>query len=145
MDIVERPATVVAGIPVVAPFDQLGTAVPQAWRELFARRDSLPAPSDGAYAEASFGLADGRYHETVGVVLEDHDLRVIGAWSAVYLPAGPFVHHRHDGPVTGIADGFGAIYGWAAGRGLTLGAIKLDVGYTLDGSPRAHDLYVDVR
>lgn len=143
MKIERLDATVVVGIPVTARFDELSTLVPAAWQQFFARHDALPQPADGRFAEASFSLGDGRYHETVGVPMRG-DLRVQGPWSLALVPAGRFVSHRFDGPVEDIGQGFQEIYDWAGAEGVELGDCKLDVGYSADLSPGPHDLYIDV-
>ncbi|MGY2003723.1 GyrI-like domain-containing protein [Blastococcus sp. SYSU DS1024] len=143
MEIVERAESFVLGTGVEARFDELATAVPAAWQEVFARRDELPAPSAGGFAETSRHLGDGRYRETVGVLL-DAPLAVPGGMVVTPAPAGRYVHHRHDGAVEEIAAGFQEIYDWAATRDLRLGDVKLDVGYTADGIPQPHDLYIVV-
>src|SRR5690349_19708888 len=66
VEIVRRERRAVIGIEVVADFDELRTAVPAAWTELFARRNELPPPMDGAFVEISAELGEGRYREVVG-------------------------------------------------------------------------------
>jgi predicted transcriptional regulator YdeE len=143
VEIVDRPDAMVLGLEVVAPFDELGTAVPAAWRELFARAHELPAPVDGRFAEASEHLGGGRYRETVGVLLAQPITPPAGMTAAL-LPAGRFVRHDVTGPVSGITDGFQSVYDWAAARGFTLGERTLDRGYTPDGRETVHQLYVDL-
>ena len=59
-----------------------------------------------------------------------------------YVPAGRFLHHRHERPVRGIADSFGAMYEWAAQQRLQVGLRRVDAGYRPDGRGEAHDLYL---
>ena len=144
MEIVELGETVVVGIEVVADFDQLRSEMPAAWRELFSRQDELPASGKGVFVEASNHLGDGRYRETIGAVAVVEGSPVPDGMAVALLPGGRFVHHRDDGAVATIADGFQAIYDWAAEQGLALGNRKLDVGYTADGVQQPHELYVDI-
>lgn len=51
------------------------------------------------------------------------------------VPADRFLHHRHEGPVRSIADRFGAMYKWAAQRGLQVGLWRADL-YLGPVSPR---------
>jgi predicted transcriptional regulator YdeE len=143
MRIVQLDATVVVGVPVTARFDELSRLVPAAWQQFFLHCNELPQPDDGLFAEASFSLGGGLYHETVGVPLRG-DVRVQGPWSLALVPAGRFVAHRFEGPVENIGQGFQEIYDWARTEELGLGSYKLDVGYTVGGSTRPHDLYIDV-
>ena len=115
MEVVQRPETAVLGLEVTAPFGELAEAVPAAWRRLFARSDELPAPPDGAFAEASLHLGDGRYRETVGVLVSG-PVDVPDGMVLTTLPAGRYVRHRHTGPVEAIADAFRAAHEWAAAR-----------------------------
>jgi len=144
MEIVELGETVVVGIEVVADFGQLHSEMPAAWRELFSRRDELPDSGKGVFVEASNHLGDSRYREIIGAIAGVADNPVPDGMAVALLPNGRFVHHRHDGSVATIADGFQAIYNWAAEQGLTLGNQKLDVGYAANGVQQPHELYVDI-
>ena len=143
MRIAQLDATIVVGVPVTARFDELSRLVPAAWQRFFLHCHELPQPDDGLFAEVSFALGDGLYHETVGVPLRG-EVRVHGPWSIALVPAGRFVAHRFEGPVESIGQGFQEIYDWARTEGLDLGSHKLDIGYTVDGSISPHDLYIDV-
>ncbi|WP_127127014.1 hypothetical protein [Georgenia sp. SYP-B2076] len=148
MRLVHRPETDVMGLQVVAGFDRLHVVVPELWDAMFARRDELPAPPDGRYAEASVQLGGGRYRETVGVALvhppKTRSVAVPRGMSVARLATGLFVTHRHEGDVGDIASGFQAIYDWAEGQDLELGTLKLDIGYTTDCTAQAHDLFINV-
>jgi predicted transcriptional regulator YdeE len=146
MEVVELDATAVVGVQVEARFGALSVAVPAAWRTVFGRRESLPPTGGDLYGEASLHLGQGRYRETVGVVLPPPDVPddLAEGLVCVVLPAGRYVHHRHAGDVREIAASFAAMYDWAAGNALVIGDHKLDLGYTADGTERSHDLYVDL-
>jgi predicted transcriptional regulator YdeE len=144
MEVVELDATAVVGVQVEARFGALSVAVPAAWRDVFGRRGTLPPTTGDLYGEASLHLGQGRYRETVGVVLPPADVPddlAEGLVCAV-LPAGRYVYHRHAGDARDIAASFAAIYDWAAQNALDLGDHKLDLGYTVDGTERSHDLYI---
>jgi predicted transcriptional regulator YdeE len=144
MQIAQRPGLTVLGVQVAdVPFDQLRTAVPLAWQELFSRRDELPAPLDGRFVEVSCHGGEGRYTETLGVAVPG-PVAVPRGMTAVHVAAGSFVHHRHHGELADIAGGFQRIYDWSAEQGLVLGELKVDTGYTDDGSVLPHDLYIDI-
>ncbi|MDM4722876.1 GyrI-like domain-containing protein [Micromonospora sp. WMMA1363] len=140
MHIIHREPVVIVGLPVIGAFQDLSHLVPAAWRELFARQAQLP-PTGGTFAEASYYLGDGRYHEVVGVTVPA-DTPVSGHWTVAHLPAGAWAHCRHAGPVQQIADTFSAIERWLHERQHTVDGMKLDVGYRADGQPEIHDLYV---
>ncbi|WP_432487352.1 hypothetical protein [Kineococcus sp. SYSU DK018] len=142
MRFVERDQVVVVGLPVVGTFDQLGALVPAAWERVLSRRHELPRP-EGGYAELSTYLGDGTYHEVVGVPLPRPPQRP-GRWVVAVAPAGLHAHHRYEGPVRGIGEGFGALHEWVRAQGRTPGDLKLDVGYAADGAEGPHDLHVDL-
>ncbi len=142
VELVRRPALVVAGEPAVGAFGELGELVPAAWRRLLARSD-LPAPAGGRYAEASAGLGGGRYLEVVGVLLEAA-ADVPDECALALLPAGRWARLLFEGPVSRIGDGFGEVLAWGERNGLALGGRKLDVGYAADGREGPHELSVQV-
>ncbi|MFY1652121.1 GyrI-like domain-containing protein [Solwaraspora sp. WMMB762] len=143
MQIVSREPVVVVGLPVVAPFQDLSTLVPAAWRQLFDRCADLPPSAGGTFAEASYHLGEGRYHEVVGVAVPPQT-PISGQWAAAHVPAGDWAYCRHSGPVEQIGETFGAIEQWLREQGRTVGDMKLDLGYRADAQPQVHDLYVHV-
>jgi predicted transcriptional regulator YdeE len=143
VEVVQRPEATVLGVEVVAAFDELGVLVPAAWEQVFARVAQLPVPPPHRFAEASRHLGEGRYRETVGVLVGG-PVEVPDGMVLTTLPAGRYVRHRHTGPVETIADGFRAAHEWAGQHGLQVGDVKLDVGYAADGTTGPHELFVDV-
>ncbi|MET0418103.1 MAG: GyrI-like domain-containing protein [Actinoplanes sp.] len=143
MRIVQREAVVVVGLPVVGAFQDLGHLVPAAWPQLFARKAELPATPDGTFAEASYHLGGGRYHEVIGAAVSV-GTPISGQWTVAHVPAGEWAYARHAGPVEQIGDTFGAIERWLRDQRRTVGGMKLDLGYRADSLPEVHDLYVHV-
>ncbi|MGY5884281.1 GyrI-like domain-containing protein [Modestobacter lacusdianchii] len=141
-ELTDLPAQRVVGVQVEAPFDELRHRVPMAWQALLGRAAELPGPGGTGYVEASQHLGGGRYRETVGV-LTGADTPVPAGMAAVVLPAGRWARLVHDGPLAQIADGFGRLHDWCTAQGLPSGDLKLDTGYTADGSG-PHLLHVDV-
>lgn len=144
IEIVERPPAVVIGLPVLAPFRDLGTLVPAEWQALAGHLgdDQQSAP----LAELSVDLGDGRYHETVGLLVDLEDGPPAGLPGAVrsLVPGGRWVQAHHDGPAGTIAETFGRLLAWATAHGERAGAHKLDVGYRLDGTAEHHVLAVEL-
>ncbi len=143
MQVVDRAATTILGIEVVAPFAELAVVVPQAWARVFARRSDLLTGPDDVFVEFSTDLGDGDYREILGVVVDALPSSLPEGWSIAKAPAGRYLHHRHLGEEAAIADTFGAMYRWAEVNDLQAGAHKLDVGYR-PGRAGAHDLYLSV-
>ncbi|WP_430333429.1 effector binding domain-containing protein [Rhodococcus sp. ACT016] len=141
MQIVERPATTIVGIEVVAPFDELAVVVPQAWARVFARRSDLLTGPDDVFVEFSTDLGDGVYRELLGVVVEALPASLPEGWTIAKAPAGRYLHHPHRGDEAAIGDSFAFMYRWAEVNELRPGAYKLDVGYRPDRDG-AHDLFL---
>lgn len=141
MQIVERTAMTIVGIEVVAPFAELAVVVPQAWARVFARRSDLLSDPDDVFVEFSTDLGDGDYREILGVVVDALPASLPEGWSIAKASAGRYLHHRHLGDESTIADTFGAMHRWAEVNGLPVGVHKLDVGYRPDHAA-AHDLYL---
>ena len=143
MRIVQREAVVVVGLPIVGAFRDLSHLVPAAWPRIFARKAELPTTSDGTYAEASYYLGGGRYHEVIGAAVPV-DTPISGQWTVAHVPAGEWAYARHTGPAEQIGDTFGAIESWLRDQQRSVGGMKLDLGYRADSLPGVHDLYVHV-
>lgn len=152
--LVDLPETTVVGLRVVAPFAELRTAVPAAWREVFARSDELSERLDEGFAECSLGAADGVYSEIVGARMPAGSLPPPGM-DAVVLPGARYATLKHDGPLAAIGESFGVLESWIAtlahegGARLEHDGVKLDVGYRPNefaaADPGAgHELYARV-
>lgn len=141
MQFVDRGPLTIVGIRVVAPFRELWTKVPEAWRSLRARSGEIPYHGGGAFIDVSLEEDAGTYTQVVGAevsALADAPEGMV----AVELPPRRYIHYRHEGPVEAIADSFGHMLAWADERGIELDSLKIDVGYTLEGDGTEHDLYV---
>lgn len=132
---VDLPETTVVGLRVQAPFRELFTAVPAAWRELFARAGELTTRLDEGFVECSLGSEDGLYTEIVGARLPAGSAAPQGM-VAVVLPAARYAALEHRGALAGIASSFDALERWLTaapagpdGRPPTHDGVKLDVGY----------------
>ena len=142
MRIVQLSDTAVVGAPVVAKFSDLAVQVPDAWARVFA--DTSLSTESSSYAEASFELSGGVYHEVVGCVRAVEGLQIPRGFAAAVVPAGRYAHVQFAGAEENIADGFRDIYDWAVENGIKLGGRKFDVGYRRDGGASVHDLYINV-
>ncbi|MCJ0907353.1 effector binding domain-containing protein [Rhodococcus sp. ARC_M6] len=143
MKLVERPLTIISGWPVMGPFEQLSTLVPNAWKRFLETQPGIAVPAEG-YAEISTHLGDGVYHEVVGILHADSETSHPEGPVTMTMPTGRYVFARHDGRVEDIGHTFGAMQKWASSRELTVGHHKLDVGYRLSNGPEKHDLYLQL-
>jgi predicted transcriptional regulator YdeE len=141
MEIVNRESLIVVGLPVRAHWKELFVKVPLAWQELFGRHTEIEYRTESAFVDASLHVSDGEYLQLVGAEVSRVATVPYEMW-AVEVSGGLFLHHRHEGPVTDIAGSFGDMYRWAREKGAAAGEFKVDIGYTIDGRERSHDLFV---
>lgn len=131
------------GLRITAHWRDLGRAVPEGWNALFSRRSDIAAAASGlgAYAEVSLGEVEGVYTELVCAAVETLAYVPDGLVD-IHVPENTWLTTVHDGPLAGIADGFGAILAHAQARGLFASALKLDTGYQPGLPPGRHDLFI---
>ena len=136
IETIELPELVIIGMMVEAPWQELSTKVPAAWRELFAADTGATA-----FLEASLSVEDGIYREIVGY-LGAQKSEVRAGMTKVIIPGQRYLRLIHDGPLANIAQGFGALLAHAKASRLTVTDMKLDFGY-LPGLPDGrHELHV---
>ena len=131
VQIIDRDDVLIVGPTAKAEPKDLPEVVPALWREVFAAHDG-----DTVFAELSEEPGGDTHVITVGVLTAER------APGATLVPGGRWLHHEHRGPVTGIGEAYGRMFGYARAIGARLGTLKLDVGYRADGAEETHDLYV---
>jgi len=137
--------TTVVGLLVEARWNELFQAVPDAWHRLFARADELrQLAGAGRFVEVSLGTQDGIYTELIGIEVSDAATCPAGL-RRLHIPAGEWLHLHHTGDVTGIAEGFGALYAHAEAEGVAVSDVKVDFGYTPSADDGPHDLYLSLQ
>lgn len=144
MEVVAREEMTVAGVLVHATWQRLWEDVPKAWRRVFQRAAELEALQAGPFIDVSLGMVDSAYLQLVGLPLRD-GAPVPEGFQAVHIPAQKYLRCRHVGPVSTIADSFGAMYTWAKQHNLELGEFKLDIGYQPSGDETEHGLFAGLR
>jgi len=136
IETIELPELVVIGIMIDAPWQELPKKVPEAWAALFAAETGATS-----FLEASLSVEDGVYREVVGYLAANKS-EVPEGMVKVVIPAQRYLRLIHDGPLTGIANGFGRLLAHAEAAGLKATDMKLDFGY-LPGLPDGrHELHV---
>ncbi|CAN7512209.1 GyrI-like domain-containing protein [Rhizobium sp. LjRoot254] len=136
IETIELPELVLIGILVECPWPELSREVPAAWRRLFEAETGAQA-----FLEASLSVENGVYRELVGY-LAARRTDVPEGMTKIALPAGRYLRSIHDGPLAGIAGGFGELLDHAKTAGLKATDLKLDFGY-LPGLPDGrHELHV---
>jgi predicted transcriptional regulator YdeE len=136
IETIELPELVIIGILVEAPWQALSTKVPAAWRALFAADTGATS-----FLEASLSIEAGIYREIVGYLAANKS-EVPDGMTKVIIPSQRYLRLVHDGPLAGIAKGFGDLLAHAKASGLEATDMKLDFGY-LPGLPDGqHELHV---
>ena len=136
IETIELPELVIIGIMVEAPWRDLPARVREAWTVLFAAETGATA-----FLEASLSVEDGIYREVVGYLAANRS-EVPDGMMKVVIPAQRYLRLIHDGPLTGIAGGYGRLLAHAGAARLRATDIKLDFGY-LPGLPDGrHELHV---
>lgn len=143
MEVVEKGPIKVVGIEVRAPWQELWTEAPKAWQRLRSRAGEITERASEVFVDVSVEVKDGIYTQVVGAEVRSLDA-VPEGMVALEIPAQRYVHFRHEGTLEAIAESFGKLYAWGRDEGHELDEFKLDIGYTLEGGERVHDLYVRV-
>jgi len=143
VDVVELGAMIVVGLEVRASFRGLWREVPRAWEALFVRAAEIAHRSGPTFVDVSVDVEDGIHRQVVGAQVASAG-EVPDGMTALEIPARRYLHHRHRGPLTGIAASFAKMHLWAQAKGLSTGDFKLDVGYTRGFTEKAHDLYLAI-
>jgi predicted transcriptional regulator YdeE len=140
VQVVEREAMHLSGLTTRGPLSELPMTVPPLWREVFARHDG-----ESVLAELSEEPGDGLHVITVGVLSRAPDGKGVARdGEGVVVPAGRWLHHEHRGPLAEIGQTYGEMFRNASTAGLRVTDLKLDVGYSVDGSEEKHDLFLFV-
>lgn len=136
IEIVELPELIAIGIEVRERWEELPRAVPAAWERLFEAGTGA-----NSFLEVSLGRKEGVYTELVGFLAASRT-DVPGGMIRMVIPAQRYLRTMHDGPLEGIATGFGSLYQYAEATRLPATDFKLDFGY-LPGLPAGrHELHV---
>lgn len=136
IETVELPEMIAIGVLVEAPWDELPRAVPAAWTRLFETDTGATS-----FLEVSISRQDGVYRELLGYLAAKKS-EVPDGMTRIVIPAQRYLRIVHDGPLVGIADGFGKLYAHAAGAGLSTTDFLLDFGYTPGLPPGRHELHL---
>jgi predicted transcriptional regulator YdeE len=136
IETIELPELVIIGILIEAPWQELAAKVPEAWRALFAAETGATS-----FLAASLSVEDGVHREVVGY-LAAGKTPVPEGMTKVIIPARRYLRLHHDGPLAGIAAGFGELLAHARASGLTATEMKLDFGYLPGLADRRHELHV---
>ena len=141
MEIVERDALAVVGLPVRAAWGDLWAEMPIAWHQFIDRHTEIDHGIGETFIDVSLEKNGDEYVQLIGSQVSQVD-RIPPDMRAVAIPAQPYIYHKHVGPTEGIAESLGAMYDWAQQQDQPAGDIKLDIGYTADGHEREHDLFI---
>lgn len=144
MQSVEKAGFTIVGVQVIAEWDQLWTAVPQAWQQFIARVDEVENRTGTTFVDVSLDKQKGVYTQVVGVEVSEAT-NVPAGMVAVDIPTQTYLHEHHHGGLPDIASTFERIYTWAEENGCAVDDFKLDIGYTASMQEQDHDLYVRIQ
>lgn len=136
IETVDLPELVIIGILVEAPWQELPVKVPAAWTRLFAAETGATS-----FLEASLAVENGIYREIVGYLAANGSDVPAGMTKVVVRPQR-YLRLVHDGPLAGIADGYGRLIRHAKAQGQTPTDMKLDFGYRPGLPEGKHELHV---
>lgn len=141
MEIVERDALIVVGLPVRATWQELWVEMPRFWQTFKSRYEEIAHRVGDTFVDVSL---EKKADEYVQLICSEVSLtnRIPSDMIAVEIPSQRYIYHRHVGPTKGIATTFGMMYDWARSQGHDAGEFKLDRGYTSRGDENEHDLFV---
>lgn len=144
MQIVQKVAFKVVGIPVIATWDELWTEVPAVWEEVLSRQAEIRNRTNALFLDISLNKEDDLYTQLVCAEVSEFEQIPFGmiTWE---IPDQRYLYHRHEGTLKDIAGSFGQMYQWAAENNYTVDDFKLDCGYTIASHETEHDLYVRVQ
>lgn len=141
MEIIEKQALIVVGLPVRANWPELYIEMPKAWELFRARYTEIAYRQDGTFVDVSLDKIGEEYLQLVCTRVSQVG-PIPSGMRAIKIPAQQYVHHRHIGPIISIAESFGRIYDWAREHGHPVSQLKVDSGYTVEGDELEHNLYV---
>ena len=143
MEILQKPAFKVVGIPVIATWDELWTEVPAVWDEVLSRQTEIRHRVNALFLDISLNKFGDTYTQLVCAEVSAFEQVPAGmiTWE---IPDQRYLYHRHEGTLKDIAGSFGQMYQWAAENNLSIDDFKLDCGYTVASHERQHDLYIRV-
>ena len=141
MNTITLPRMLLVGLEVEASWQDLWVKMPKAWSILPHKIDSIPHRMGDVMIDVSLGVERDIYHQFIGCEVRDAS-DIPDALNCILIPEQPYLHHRHEGALRDIANGFGALYDHARAEDIEVTEFKIDVGYRTDRTETPHDLYV---
>lgn len=143
MKVVTLPKITLIGIEVKAHWKELHQKMPEAWEQLFTRKEELTNRTTDTYTEISVNVKDEIYTQIVGSEVKAGQ-PVPAGMTSLQIPKQSYLHFHHNGQLTEITGSFGKMYQWAENNHLAADEFKIDRGY-LPGLPDSpHDLYIKI-
>ena len=141
MDIITLPRMLLIGMEIEASWQDLWIKMPKAWSLLPHRIQDLPHRMGDLMIDVSLGMENDIYHQFICCEVRDAS-QIPQGLTCILLPEQPYLHHRHEGSLRDIANGFGTLYDYAEGEDIEVTDFKIDVGYRQNRAETPHDLYV---
>ncbi|WP_156809580.1 GyrI-like domain-containing protein [Gracilibacillus halophilus] len=144
MDIVTKESFTVIGMMVETSWEELFQEMPKTWKKMKDRVSELPHRRSYQMMDISLGQTNGIYTQLIAVEVSETD-HVPNDMVVKQIPAQTYLHHSHKGSLIDISQTFGTMYQYAKEENLPADDMKLDIGYTVEGTETSHDLYIKLR
>lgn len=145
MKVVHKEGFWVIGFEVQATYNQLWEKKPKAWAQFFEMADQIQNRASNSFMDISFGKNQyGIYTQLIGAQVTGRQGTIPKSMQRIKIPAKKYLHHKHTGSLSEIADSFGLMYDWAKEHNFNTGEFKLDEGYKPDKSETVHHLYIEI-
>jgi predicted transcriptional regulator YdeE len=139
--IVHKTQLVAIGLVVEVPLRKPSQVMPAAWQSFFARQHELPGRFQAL--NVRLGANGDVAYEFVGALVP-MELEPPPGMRRLMVPANQYIRAIHNGPLAGIAAGFGGLLDELKARDLKDAGIRLDIGYTPGLPAGRHELYVGI-
>ena len=143
MNIVEKDGMSVIGITVARDWQGLIRDMPVKWEEFKSRLTEIKQRKTDIMMDISLEKLEQTYTQCICVEVEQ-DAEVPKGMEKMVIPSASYLHHKHEGSLVAIAQTFGDMYQYGKEHELALEEMKIDIGYTIQGTETSHDLYIKI-
>ncbi|WP_163580597.1 GyrI-like domain-containing protein [Gracilibacillus saliphilus] len=143
MNIVEKDEMSVIGITVARDWQGLIRDMPVKWEEFKSRLTEINQRKTDIMMDISLEKLEHTYTQCICVEVEQ-DAEAPEGLEKMVISSASYLHHKHEGSLVSIAQTFGEMYQYGKEHELALEEMKIDIGYTIQGTETSHDLYIKI-
>ncbi|WP_208589925.1 GyrI-like domain-containing protein [Gracilibacillus suaedae] len=144
MNIVVKDEMSVIGITITRDWQGLIRDMPVKWEEFKNRLVKIKQRKTDIMMDISLEKHESNYTQCICVEVEQ-DAEVPEGMEKLVIPSASYLHHKHEGSLVSIAQTFGEMYQYGKKHELALEDVKIDIGYTIQGTETSHDLYIKIK